>query len=229
MHNTKISNISVLIAEDEQKLLDSMTEYLQLFFENVYRAKDGLEAYKVYKKQKPDIIITDINMPHLDGLSMIEKIRVNDKKTKIIIITAHSEKDKLLQAIELHLVKYLIKPIHSDTLKDLLFEVVEELHQKDNHIYLKNGFYWDRAKKILFRNKTEVSLKEKEKKAISLFCSKANQTISAIDIYNHIYEDDPQRDFSSYAITSLIKRIKSKLPSGTIENVYGVGYILRKR
>jgi len=228
MHNTKISNISVLIAEDEEKLLNSMTEYLQLFFENVYAAKDGLEAYQIYQKQKPNIIIADIHMPHLDGLSMMEKIRINDKQTKMIIITAHSEKEKLMQAIELHLVKYLIKPIHSDTLKNLLLEVVEELHQKSDHIYLKNGFYWDRDKEILFKNKIEIPLKEKEKKTIALFCSKINQTISAIDIYNHIYEDYPQRNFSSYSITSLIKRIRSKLPSGVIENVYGVGYILRK-
>ncbi len=226
MHKAKISDISVLIAEDEEKLLDSMTEYLQLFFENVYRAKDGLEAYKIYQKQKPDIIIADIHMPHLDGLSMIKKIRVNDKQTRIIITTAHSQKEKLLQAIELHLVKYLIKPIQSDTLKDLLFEVVEELHQKSDYIYLNDGFYWDRAKKLLFDKEVEVELKEKERKVITLFCSKVNQTVSAIDIYNYIYEDDPQRDFSSYAVTSLIKRVRSKLPLDIIENVYGVGYIL---
>ena len=75
MNNTKISDISILIAEDEQKLLNSMVEYLELFFEKVYTAQDGMTAYEIYEKQKPDIIIADIHMPRLDGLSMIEKIR----------------------------------------------------------------------------------------------------------------------------------------------------------
>ena len=126
MHNNKISDISILIAEDEEKLLHSMVEYLQLFFTYVFAAKDGMHALEIYEKEKPDIIVADIHMPQLDGLSMIEKIRKKDEHTKIIITTAHSDKEKLLQAIELHLVKYLVKPVESSTLKDLLLSLVDE-------------------------------------------------------------------------------------------------------
>ena len=147
MSNTKISDISILIAEDEKQLLNSMLEYLELFFEKVYTAEDGQTAYEIYKKERPDIIISDINMPYLDGLTMIEKIRKKDLQTKIIITTAHSEKEKLMQAIELHLVKYLVKPVQSDKLKELLLSLVEELRQKRNHIYLKEKFYWDKVVK----------------------------------------------------------------------------------
>lgn len=223
--DNRIKDISVLIAEDEEQLLSSMTEYLEIFFENVYTAKDGISALAVYENKKPDIIIADIHMPHLDGLSMIEKIRVKDKKTKIIITTAHSEKEKLFKAIELHLVKYLVKPINSDEMKELLLGIVDELHKNSNMISLKDGYYWDHARKLLFNDKEEVELKEKEKKVMDYFCSKLNQTVSAIDIYNHIYEDQPERDFSSNSITSLIKRLRPKLPEDTIASIYGVGYI----
>ena len=229
MSSEKISDISILIAEDEKQLLNSMVEYLELFFENVYTAEDGLSAYEIYKNQKPDVIITDINMPRLDGLSMIEKIRKNDLQTKIIITTAHSEKEKLMQAIELHLVKYLIKPIQSDELKELLLSLVEELRQKKNRVYLKESFYWDKTEKRLFKNKIEIELKPKEQKVLELLCSRTNQSISAIDIYNYLYEDQPERDFSSDAITSLMKRIRQKLPKGTIKSSYGVGYILQTK
>ncbi|MEA3433326.1 MAG: response regulator, partial [Campylobacterota bacterium] len=222
--NNKISDISILIAEDEKQLLNSMVEYLELFFENVYTAEDGLTAYNIYKKQKPDIIITDIHMPHLDGLSMVEKIRKADLQTKIIITTAHSDRDKLMQAIELHLVKYLIKPVQSDELKELLLSLVEELRQKKNRIYLKESFYWDKSKKRLFHDENEVILKPKEQKVLELLCSRTNQSISAIDIYNYLYEDQPERDFSSDAITSLMKRIRQKLPKETIKSSYGIGY-----
>ena len=229
MSNTKISDISILIAEDEKQLLNSMVEYLELFFDNVYRAEDGLSAYKIYETQNPDIIITDINMPRLDGLSMIEKIRKKDLKTKIIITTAHSEKENLMQAIELHLVKYLVKPIQSDKLKELLLSLVDELRQKHDRVYLKEAFYWDKSKKRLFHDKDEVTLKPKEQKVLELFCSRTNQSISAIDIYNYLYEDQPERDFSSDAITSLMKRIRQKLPKETIKSAYGVGYILQTK
>ncbi len=229
MSNAKISDISILIAEDEKQLLNSMVEYLELFFENVYTAEDGLTAYELYEKKKPDIIISDIHMPHLDGLSMIEKIRKKDRETKIIITTAHSEKEKLMQAIELHLVKYLVKPIQSDKLKALLLSLVDELRQKKDYVYLKESFYWDKTKKRLFHNEEEIALKPKEQKVLELFCSRTNQSISAIDIYNYLYEDQPERDFSSDAITSLMKRIRQKLPKETIKSSYGVGYILQTK
>ncbi len=229
MSNKKIDDISILIAEDEEQLLNSMVEYLELFFEHVYTAEDGVSAYEIYKKQEPDIIISDIHMPQLDGLSMIEKIRKNDLQTKIIITTAHSDKEKLMQAIELHLVKYLIKPVQSDKLKELLLSLVVELRQKKNRVYLKESFYWDKTKKRLFHGEDEVSLKPKEQKVLELLCSRTNQSISAIDIYNYLYEDQPERDFSSDAITSLMKRIRQKLPKETIKSSYGIGYILQTK
>jgi len=229
MPSKKICDISILIAEDEKKLLNTMVEYLELFFENVYTAEDGLTAYEIYKKQKPDIIIADIHMPHLDGLSMIEKIRKKDLRTKIIITTAHSEKEKLIQAIELHLVKYLIKPVQSDILKEILLSLVDELRQTRDRVYLKEAFYWDKTKKRLFHNKDEIELKPKERKVLELLCSRSNQSISSIDIYNYLYEDQPERDFSSNAITSLMKRIRQKLPRETIKSSYGVGYILQTK
>ncbi len=229
MSSIKISDISILIAEDEKQLLNSMVEYLELFFENVYTAEDGLTAYELYEKKKPDIIISDIHMPHLDGLSMIEKIRKKDRETKIIITTAHSEKEKLMQAIELHLVKYLVKPIQSDELKELLLSLVNELRQKKDRVYLKESFYWDKTRKRLFHDQDEIALKPKEQKVLELLCLHTNQSISAIDIYNYLYEDQPERDFSSDAITSLMKRIRQKLPKETIKSSYGVGYILQTK
>ncbi len=225
MPDTKIEDISILIAEDEEKLLRSMVEYLQLFFANVYATGDGKSAYARYKSNRPNIIIADIHMPHMDGLTLIKKIREEDQKTKIIITTAHSDKEKLLQAVELNLVKYLIKPVQSDILKSLLLTLAEEIRSTRTSIPLKEGYGWDREKKKLFHRNREVELKARERKVLDLLISKTGQTVSAIDIYNHLYEDQPERDFSSDAVTSLIKRLRQKLPKGTLKSSYGVGYI----
>jgi len=226
MNHTRIDDISILIAEDEIKLLHSMAEYLQLFFTNVYTAHDGIEAYRLYNRHHPDIIIADIHMPKLDGLSLIEKIRKHDTQSKIIITSAHSDKAKLLQAIELNLVKYLIKPVQSDTLKELLFSLIDDIRNSQSTISLKGGFYWNSKDNILFnQNHEEVGLKPKERKVLSHLVHKAGETVSSIDIYNLLYEDQPERDYSANAVTSLIKRLRQKLPKESIKNSYGVGYI----
>jgi len=225
MSDGKIENISILIAEDEEKLLRSMVEYLQLFFSHVYATGDGKSAYALYQSKHPDIIIADIHMPHMDGLTLIKKIREKDRETKIIITTAHSDKEKLLQAIELNLVKYLIKPVQSNILKTLLFTLVEEIQNTHTSIPLKDGYSWNTETKKLFYQNREIELKPRERKVLDLFISKAEQTVSAFDIYNYLYEEQPERDFSSDAITSLIKRLRQKLPKGTLKSSYGVGYI----
>ena len=225
MNHTPIDDISILIAEDEIKLLHSMAEYLQLFFTHVYTAPNGKEAYKLYEQEHPDIIIADIHMPELDGLSLIEKIRKTDQETKIIITTAHSDREKLLQAIELHLVKYLIKPVQSDMLKKLLFSLVDTIRSSRSLIPLKEGFYWDRTTKRLLAQDREIPLKPKERKLLSYFIKHAGESISSIDIYNILYEDQPERDYSAHAVTSMIKRLRQKLPKDSLKSSYGVGYI----
>ena len=218
------SDISILIAEDEDQLRGYFVEYLQIFFDTVYEARCGKEALEVYKQKKPDIIIADINMPNLDGLSMIEQIRKTDKKTKIIVVTAHSDKDKLLQAIELNLVKYIIKPVKSDELKELLFRVIEEMRSESGKIPLKENFCWDTNTKTLTREGEAVELKEKERRLLDFLFEHANQSVSNEDIYNHLFADRPNKEFSINAITSLVKRVRAKIPDKTITNIYGVGY-----
>jgi len=225
----KIEDISILVAEDEEKLLHTMVEYLQLFFTHVYAAEDGESAYRIYQQEHPDIIIADIHMPHLDGLALIRRIREKDRQTRIIITTAHSDKEKLLEAIELNLVKYLIKPVQSDALKQLLFSLVEEISSERSTISLGEAYSWDKKQHKLFFQNEEVPLKPSEQKLLALFISKAGQTISSIDIFNMLYEDQPERDYSSYAVTSLLKRLRQKLPKGIIKSVYGVGYLFLRK
>ena len=109
-------------------------------------------------------------------------------------------------------------------------ELLLSLSETQSHtLYLKEGVYWDYDKRKLFWHDTEILLKPKEKIVLTLLTSKVNSTVSSIDIFNHLYEDQPNRDFSSDAITSLIKRIRQKIPQDTIRSCYGVGYILEAK
>ncbi len=222
----KIHDISILIAEDESELLEYAVEYLQLFFETVYQASDGKTALQIYQKRKPDIIITDINMPQLDGLSLIEGIRKHDTKTKIIVLSAHSDQEKLLRAMKLQLVEYMIKPLQSDKLKAMLFKLVDEIHHLDHLTRLDEGYIFDTLNRSLTQQNKSISLTPREIKLLELLCEHANHSVSNEEIFHTLYEDQPDKAFSPNAITSLIKRIRTKLPKNAISNHYGLGYVI---
>ena len=219
-------NISILVAEDEEELREYLVEYIQLFFKNVYSAKCGQEAYSIYLDKNPNIILSDINMPNLDGLSLISKIREKDIKTKIIIMSAHSDKDKLLRAVELNLVTYLVKPIKIETLKQVLFDTVESIKSSSQIVYLSSDICWSKTENRLYANKEHIVLKERESMLMELLCSNVNKAFSNEEIFHHLYTKN-DKEYSEYAITSLIKRLRSKLPTNIIYNEYGSGYKIR--
>ena len=224
MNNSElIEDISILITEDESELREYLQEYLQIFFKKVYVAKCGHEGYIQYLEKRPDIILSDINMPNLDGLSMIKRIRERDSETDIIIMSAHSEQEKLLQAIELGLVTYLIKPINSQKLKDVLLNLVEKLRASKKRIYLSQEIFWDKTSSTLWNSEKQISLKEKELMLFKLLCSKTNHAFTAENIFYHLYGEG-EKEFSEYSITSFIKRLRAKLPENLIQNEYGLGY-----
>lgn len=224
MINDKIRDVSVLVAEDEIELLESISEYLEIFFHRVYTASCGKEAYDIYKYKKPNIILTDINMPNLDGLSLISKIRENDSVTKIIVMSAHSEQDKLLRAIKLHLETYLIKPIKTDLLKDILFKTVELIRDTEKRIYVNEFIYWDKDSDTLWQNSQEIKLRNKESLLLKLLFSKPNQSFSSKEIFRYLNSNKEEKEFSAHSITSLMKRLRTKIPDEVIHNIYGSGY-----
>lgn len=225
-HMALEKNISILVAEDEIELREYLVEYLEIFFDNVYSAKCGQEAYSIYSKKSPDIILSDINMPNLDGLSMISKIRESDTNTKIIIMSAYSDKEKLLHAVELNLVTYLIKPIKIETLKKVLFDTVENIKSSSSKVHLGSDMHWHTKENRLYLNEEHIPLKERESMLMTLLCSEVNHAFSNETIFEYLYVNS-EKEYSEYAITSLVKRLRSKLPKNIIHNEYGAGYKIR--
>ena len=117
---------SILYVEDEPEIQANIAEYLQNYFAKVYLAKDGKNALEKYQKHKPDVLLLDINLPYVDGLTIAQKIRKKNKQIKIIMLTAYTDKDKLLKATELKLTKYLIKPITPKEFKGTMKLLADE-------------------------------------------------------------------------------------------------------
>ena len=93
-----------------------MHDVLSDNFEKVFTAQNGDEGLKKFKKYNPNMVITDVFMPISDGLDMTRYIKEISKDTPVIVLSAHSEKETLLKAIDVGVDKYLIKPIMADDL-----------------------------------------------------------------------------------------------------------------
>ncbi len=222
----KLYDIKLLYAEDEQELRDIMIDVLSLEVKNIFVAKDGEEAYKLYKEKRPDIILADINMPKMNGIDLIKKIRETDHSTKVIMLTAHSEVEILLEATELHLTKYLTKPIKGDELFEALTKAANEIGKfkvaNRSLLELKDDYSWDFQENILLKSGEEIHLTPTEKKILNMLFSNANITIT----YDMLMEEawDNFDGYSIDTIKTMIKNIRKKLPKDTISNVYGTGF-----
>lgn len=216
--------MSILIAEDDMRLRQLYVEYLSLFFNTVYESKDGKEALCIYKDKLPDIIISDINMPKLDGLSLIKEIRKKDQTTPIVILSAYADQEILLEAVKLHLFEYVVKPVDSQELKELIFSMIKKIHLKREYIYMVDGYKWDKNKQHLYKETKEIKLQESEKRLLIILIQHLNANVSTETLYQYVFADMPEKEYSSHAITSLIKRVRKKLPPDTIQTNYGYGY-----
>ena len=121
----KIKNLKVIYAEDEDEMREGTKIFLNKFFTSVETAKDGQEALEKFKNCQYDIVFTDIRMPNMDGLTMLEKMREIDDKFIAIALTASAvKKEDIQKATAL----YFRKPISYNNMSSILETIVQKLN-----------------------------------------------------------------------------------------------------
>ena len=217
------SNLTLLYVEDDEIIRQNAVEYLSSYFKEVFQAEDGRVALEIYKSKKPNIIISDIKMPKLNGLEMAKEIRKNDKETPIIIATAFTDTNYLLEAVELQLIKYITKPISSKKLKEALKLVWEHLHL-NNIVKLSSSSFYDNFNKTLFIDEVLIKLTTRERQLLDLLAKNHHRVVNYEEIENILWYDD---SMSKDALRALVRTLRIKLQGDSIENVSGVGYRLK--
>lgn len=127
--------MQIIIVEDEAPIREGMAKILQKInrdYEVAGTASDGKEGYKLISKLEPDLVIMDIQMPKMDGLTMLKKLRAENNHCKVIILSAYSDFNYAKQAIELDIENYLLKPIKIPELKQALRQVEEAITKEQN-------------------------------------------------------------------------------------------------
>lgn len=218
----QLSNFTLLYVEDEDGIRENICEILQDVFKEIYLAKNGEEAYSLFMEKKPDLIITDIKMPKLNGLELIERIRHINAKVRVIILSAHTDLDYMLKATELHLVKYIVKPMNEEKLVDALEGFINS-YENSKICTLLPQWLFDEGRSTIKGPNEEFILTKKETTFLKLLLKK-HRIISYEEMENLIWGHE--HVMTQNALRLFIKNFRKKLPPDVLKNVQGIGYQL---
>jgi DNA-binding response OmpR family regulator len=224
-----------LLVEDEEDAREILGFYLGTVFDVVEVAcdgKEGLDKFLDNKQNYFDVIVTDIQMPKKDGLTMIEDITSINEDQKFIIVSAHKNEEFLFRSINLNVMGYFMKPLVVENIMELLKKVkksilekaeVNPVEKKESHILEVNDtFTYDIEKKLLFDANERVNLSKKETLLLDAIIKRKNEinTIETLKMagWNSI-------DISDVTFRTALKRLKDKISKDDfIVSKKGLGY-----
>jgi DNA-binding response OmpR family regulator len=208
---------TALYIEDELDVLKNISELLSQFFGEFYTASDGEEGYRIFQEEKIDVMLVDIELPKMNGIELIKKIRRENKHLPIVVISAYTKTDYLLESIELHLDKYIVKPLTSRKIHTML-EILNQDFAGDSLYVCAGGVSFDqRSSSVVFAGKKHI-LTKKESEFLKLLCQK--KMVSYDEIIQLWHDDIPTEN----AIRSFIKHLRKKLPENFLKNRNSIGY-----
>ena len=199
-----VNNFTLLYVEDDNDTQEQMKMLLEDSVKEFYQAYDGEEGLKVFREKQPDIVLTDINMPLLDGLSMASKIKDIDKDQPIMLMSAFDDKKHLLKAIEIRIDAFVTKPINMNILENSLIDIANklqtryeiELKEKQHKEKLYKLAHFDSLtnlpNRLLFQERLDVALcqAKKNKKSVTLFFIDLDEFKNINDTYGHFAGDE---------------------------------------
>ncbi|MCV6607133.1 MAG: response regulator transcription factor [Campylobacterales bacterium] len=229
-------NLQVLYVEDEKDTLEDGQQFFNKIFETVDTAlngEEGLEKYlTLYKKNSYyyDIVICDIDMPKLNGVNLIKKIYEINKEQNIVVISAHSTSEYLLELVNMGIEQFLKKPYKMESLLSTFYDIgkkIEDSQPKEElPTELGHGYSWEKTAYVLKKNNQFIKLTKKESLLMELFIKNINQITSLEEIFNTLWSDEPHK-VSIESLASHVSRMRKKVPELDIESIYGVGYSLK--
>lgn len=160
--NNLMKNLKVLIVEDEEITKIIIKKILKEKVGELLVAKNGQQGLELFQMHRPQVVITDLKMPILDGIGLIKEIRKIDKDCGIIISTVVGELNYILESIDIGIDKYLIKPIEEKKVCEALEMVIKKIYHRES---IKN----QSAKEEKYNREEKIEIENKIKAKISTF------------------------------------------------------------
>lgn len=223
-----MTKIKILLAEDEASLGMILKESLESRDFNVFLASNGEEAFKIYQKEKLDILVLDVMMPKKDGFTLAKEIRLQNKRIPIIFLTAKSQTSDVLEGFQLGGNDYLKKPF---SMEELIVRIKSLLNRSEFQINLETieigKYQFNFTKQTLSINEKTFQLTSREAELLFQLSEKKNELLDRTFILNKLWGNDDF--FNARSMDVFISKLRKKLqqdPNIQIINVRGFGYKL---
>lgn len=229
---------TILIVDDNKEIVYSLGELLKYEGYQVVKAYDGMEALEVLEHNHIDLILLDVMMPRLNGLSALMKIRENYKIPAIILSAKTEESDKV-SGLVLGADDYISKPYNP---AELIARVKAQLRRyntwggsapkADEDTIVNGGLVLDKKQRLVIVEGEDVKLTAKEYKILSLLMEHTGQVFSAEQIYENVWEETADYMVENTVMVH-IRHIREKIEIDTknpryVKVVWGIGYKMEK-
>lgn len=212
--------MKILVLEDNERLAKLIKDVLEKEGFQVDWFIDGEEALNVISNGYHCFIL-DINVPSIDGLSILETIRLYNKEIPVIIISSSHELEKIQTSYELGCDDFLKKPFY---VYELVQKVKKSVQKSKDCIDLWSGYRFDIGSSRLFcKNDQEIKLTKKEILFLELFIQDTKRVVRYGELEEYVWEGEAT---SLENMRALVKRLRKKLPKGAIVAVKELGYAL---
>lgn len=215
----------ILLVDDDEDILEFLGYNLRKEGFQVYIAHNGLEAINVAKKETPHLIVMDVMMPEMDGITAVEEIRKikSLNETLIVFLTARSEDYSQIAGFKAGADDYVTKPIKIKVLISRITAMLRRSIKMEIGGSIEiNDLIIDQDRHIVIKNKKEIVLPKKEFKLLKLLASSPNKVISREEIFSRVWGDDVV--VGDRTIDVHIRKIREKIGIDNIKTIKGVGY-----
>jgi len=215
--------MKVLLLEDDMILSEVIGEYLEALDCDVSYAYDGLEAESVALSQRFDLLLLDVNVPGLDGLTFLRELRQSENHTPAIFITSLESAEDVAAGFGAGADDYLKKPFDLLELKARIDNLKRRYRIEDTEeVEIDDRLRYSYAHQMLLKEGVEVRLSRKEAQILEYFLRHPGSVLSFDEILNNVwsYEDTP----SPATLRTYIKNLRKHLGEEAITNIKGVGY-----
>lgn len=214
----------ILVVEDDKNLSQQLTQALEKDAYVVDTAFDGGDAHFKGEVETYNVIILDLGLPVMDGITVLSKWRAAGISTPVLILTARDSWHEKVSGIDAGADDYLTKPFH---MQELLARVRALIRRTGNHSSAQwrcGPIVLDTAQSSVSVNGVFIDLTAQEFRVLSVLMQNKKQVVTRTDLIDHIYAQDMDRD--SNTIDVFIARLRKKLQANAIKTVRGVGYML---
>ena len=214
----------VLLVEDDPRLREQLARALRAAGYAVDEADNGRDALYLGQEEPFDVVVLDLGLPVLDGLSVLRRWRSEGRTMPVLILTARASWHEKVEGIDAGADDYLTKPFHTEELLARLRALIRRAQGMASPLLEYGGVTLDTRSGQVTVDGQPVTLTGHEYRVLAYFMHRPGAIISRTELTEHIYEQDFDRD--SNTIEVFVGRLRKKLPAGLIQTVRGMGYRL---